>query len=222
MQSVNLDSDTSVGNEFMCPYNQSTLEQNGCDIACVQSVEQELRTLRSWCEQISSEDSVFLYEPKAFAVFFCQELHAAKKAYQRNKHHAWNKKSYVFHSACFILVSGLSAVATQFILEQISETPSKTAMVVVFGVLCVGAITASIQNWRDKRAYDETWARHSARYHRMRLALKQFLLSSKTIAEFNTFALKIFAILERNLDQFELNISSNGLAEVRAPEKEDA
>lgn len=191
-----------------------------CRVACMSSGEQELYSLQNWCNQVSPECSDYLYNPKEFCEFFCAELHASEEAYRRNKRQAWDKKSYVLYSVGYILAAGGSAIVTQLILDKISNAPSKTAMGIAGGVLIVGAIMSSIKSWRDKRDYDETWARHSARYHRLRLILNQFLLSKKTVKEFNIFSQKTFAILERNLDQFELNISSKGLAEAKAIDME--
>ncbi len=94
---------------------------------------------------------------------------------------------------------------------------------------------------RDDRQYKETWVRHSSAYHRMVLALNEFYLSSQlklqpcqtttidsqntadekitdnlTSAEIDAFhrlVEKFFAIQEANLDQFEHNLSKNGLVE---------
>lgn len=215
MENLKTASLASASSEIVSPNNPCN-----CRVACKSSGDQELRSLQSWCSQVSSECSDFLYNPKEFYEFFCTELHAAEEAYRRNKKHAWDKKSYVLYSVGYILASGGSAVVTQLILDQISNAPSKTAIGIAGGVLIAGAIMSSIKSWRDKRNYDETWARHSARYYRLRLILNQFLLSQKTSKEFNLFAQKMFAILERNLDQFELNISSKGLAEAKAIDME--
>ncbi len=67
-----------------------------------------------------------------------------------------------------------------------------------------------------KRNYFETWVRHSSRYNRLELAMRKFNVSQKTEEDFNQFVEKTFSILERNLDQFEQNMSGNGL--VPAPD----
>ena len=215
MENINTASCASASSESVCPHHPCNRQ-----VSYKSPVEQELSLLQSWCSQAQAENSVFLYNPKEFYEFFCTALQVAEEKYHSNKKKAWDLKIYVLYSVGYVLASGASAIVTQLILDKISSAPSKTAMGITGGVLITGAIMTSIKSWRDKRAYDETWARHSARYHRLRLILKQFLLSQKTAKEFNLFAQKTFAILERNLDQFELNISSKGLAEAKAIDME--
>lgn len=215
MKNVNTIGSASASGETVWPNKQGSYHT-----LCEPSVEQELALLKSWCDNTPADSSEYLYNATEFYLFFSSELYATRNAYERNKRQTWDKKSYILYSIGYILASGVSAILTQLILEQISTTPSKAVIGIAGCILVVGAIMVSIYGWRSKRAYDETWARHSARYHRLRLILSQFLLSQKTAKEFNLLVQKTFAILERNLDQFELNISSKGLVEAKVTDME--
>ena len=68
---------------------------------------------------------------------------------------------------------------------------------------------------KKKRNYYETWSRHSLCLNRLCLALNKFAVSDRLAADFNELQKDTFEILEQNLDQFAMNLSSKGLA-VRA------
>ena len=68
---------------------------------------------------------------------------------------------------------------------------------------------------KKKRNYYETWSRHSLCLNRLCLALNKFAVSDQLAADFNELQKDTFEILEQNLDQFAMNVSSKGLA-VRA------
>lgn len=67
----------------------------------------------------------------------------------------------------------------------------------------------------EKHNYYETWTRHSLCLNRLCLALNKFAVSDRLAADFNELQKDTFEILEQNLDQFAMNVSSKGLA-VRA------
>jgi hypothetical protein len=66
--------------------------------------------------------------------------------------------------------------------------------------------------WAKNKNDKETWVRHSTCYERLNLALSQFALSKQEESDFQRLMDTTFSILEQNLDQFALNLSSRGVA----------
>lgn len=166
----------------------------------------DMDALESWCNTKGTERST------AFFLFFQDAVLGAYYRYMVVKGKAWSSKRNVIMLICFALLPALSSTVLQWISSQVSSSRSVMDSIIgiVLGIIWLGLYLYYEMN--KKRAYDETWVRHSACYERLRLALSAFLTSPRNDKDFEMFVSAVFRILDQNLDQFELNLSAHGVA----------
>lgn len=161
-----------------------------------------MKEYKQWCSQ---------NDQQAFFNFFRDAAYGALYRYLVAKEKAWSWKSTIIPVICAGAPAFLGSAVSLW--NKTSENSFLLPTAILSVVIAVVAFSYVYSELRTKRNYYETWVRHSACFYRLSLELSRFILSPKADVDFNTLKKKTFAILNQNLDQFTLNMSSNGLAE---------
>ena len=107
-----------------------------------------------------------------------------------------------------------SACSTFLVAWLCGEGAAAGASWFVLALAALAATLAACYNkWHNMKNDKETWVRHSGCYNRLNLILQKFAFSARDNAAYDLLVKETFAVLEQNLDQFVLNLSTNGLAE---------
>lgn len=173
-----------------------------------QTLLHDLAELKSWCQKDSSvtaslNDQYRFFE-EAIIGAYCRYVTAKKKV--------WSP----FKNLCAVIVTSLIPIISGLFLRWFSEDSIWSIGDIGF---CAGIILAivwflleSFQTAQKRRAYSETWVRHSACYGRLRLALSRFLISNCENHDYKVFVDEVFSVLEQNYNQFTVNLCPNGVA----------
>lgn len=183
----------------------------------------ELSVLWKWKEELHKLQCIDAKkEIDPFLDFFVAAISNEYYHYTSSKKKAW---SIVRNILCFLCITFFPAFTTvalsliTFILGFISgEQQEMPSVVCVLGGIAafLAVILAGVYpKWLSLKSDRETWVRHSASYHRLRLAMNQFLISPRGQEDFCQLKRQTFAIMEQNLDQFVLNLSGKGMASRR-------
>lgn len=183
------------------------LDKNIPDVADMLAMRNNLEVLKNWCTNSKAYDG-----KKEFYAFFENAIVGSFCRYRKSKTSTWSLMKNVLKVLGIAVLPVLSSLVIM-LLDTEKQTffgdsiPAAAAILVAFG---------SIQmylEWAKNKNDKETWVRHSVCYERLNLALSKFVLSQKRDNDFQNLMNDTFAILEQNLDQFALNLSSNGVAE---------
>lgn len=135
---------------------------------------------------------------------------------RENKRRYWSKTALVL----MVLSTGASGTAAAVSLFAIARELFSTStqsgaltaiiqscipLILVF-LLALGFLAACLFTEFERRNYKETWARHSAAYHRLNIAMVRHLSGLTDEEDFMKEALHI---LEADIDRFEHNISGS-------------
>lgn len=183
-----------------------------------QELLENLGVLEAWCENNKTD------EHTRFFTFFQDAILGAYYRYMRTKQKAWSWLRNVLNVALTVLIPAVSTVGmqalTEYVLPLIAEESAvsvdehtMTSKLVIGGVIGLGWMIAYLYlKMSENRQYKETWVRHSVCYSRLHVALSAFAVSAKTEQDYEALVAATFAILNQNLDQFALNMSSHGMA----------
>ncbi len=170
------------------------------------SLLEDLSDLEAWCEQNNTENSDYFFQ------FYQDAVIGAYYRYLQTKGNAWssmqNAKLWI-GSALFPI---LSSLLLQMLTHEADVLLGATGLLATSVIGIIWLVSLMYQETAKKRAYDETWVRHSICYNRLHLALSAFLSSDRTKKSFGEFINAAYNILDQNLDQFALNLSSHGIA----------
>ena len=148
---------------------------------------------------------------KKFADFFESALVGAFLRYRRSKKQTWG-----FAQNVAVFVAGLIFTACSTYLaswlsgEGAAAGASRFALALA---ILAATLAGGYTKWHNMKNDKETWVRHSGCYNRLNLILQKFAFSARDDAAYDLLVKETFAVLEQNLDQFVLNLSTNGLAE---------
>jgi len=170
----------------------------------MESLEDEYRAaLEDWCQKNGKND---------FYEFFQFSLDEAKRSAAKHKRNTWSAILIAAMVVATIVAPFAFSILTVCIaaLQKI-PTGTQFAILAVLSVIYFGS--SSFLQWRNLKKPKETWVRHSARYNRLFIILAAFALSNKQSEDYEKLVTDTFAVLQQNLDQFVLNLSSYGLAQ---------
>lgn len=196
------------------------LDRNRQDEADLCMMLEGLTALRQWCTAPTRKD---LDKTKAFYKFFESVMVGAFYRYRKSKTATWSIKKNWLKALGIALLPVLSAVVT-LILEKVDQIAVGKAVPVAFVLVTAFCLIQMYLEWAKNKNDKETWVRHSICYSRLNLALSIFALSKQTEEDYAYLVQRTYAILEQNLDQFALNMSSHGMAkrpDISACEGED-
>lgn len=131
---------------------------------------------------------------------------------RENKKRYWNKTSLVM----FVLGTGgsgtVAAVSLFSIVRALLSVSMESGILAAIThscaplllpfLLALGFLTACLFSEFERRNYRDTWVRHSVAYHRLNIAMVQYL-SGLTGEE--DFMKEVLRILETDIDRFERN-----------------
>lgn len=133
-----------------------------------------------------------------------------------------NKRRYWSRTSLLLIVLGtggsgtVAAVCLFTIARELfsasTESGALTAVIqscvspILIFLLALGFLAACLFTEFERRNYKETWARHSAAYHRLNISMVRHL-SGLTGEE--DFMKEVLHILEVDIDRFEHNISAS-------------
>lgn len=193
------------------------LNKNRQDEADLFMMVEGLKELEKWCTAADKEN---LDKTKAFYGFFESAIVGSFYRYRKSKTATWSLKKNWLKVLGIALLPVVSAMSTPFVeevvaalLEKSEEMAIGKAVPVMFVLLTAFGLIQMYLEWAKNKNDKETWVRHSTCYSRLNLALSKFVLSEKTGEDYEHLVQTTYAILEQNLDQFALNMSSQGMAE---------
>lgn len=177
-----------------------------------------LGVLEAWCEKNKTD------EHTKFFTFFQDTIIGAYYRYMRTKQKAWSWKRNAVNVVLAVLLPVISTIGMQVLTENVlpliagegtvsGDENTMTSKLLVGGAIGLGWMIAYLyREMSEKRQYKETWVRHSICYSRLHVALSAFAVSGQTEQEYEKLVKDTFEILNQNLDQFALNMSSHGMA----------
>lgn len=183
------------------------LDKNKPDVADMLAMCNNLETLKNWCTNSEADD-----RKKKFYSFFENAIVGSFCRYRKSKTSTW---SIMKNWLKVLGIAVLPVLSSQVImwLDAEKQTIFGNSIPVAAAILVVFCSIQMYLEWAKNKNDKETWVRHSVCYERLNLALNKFVLSKKKDGDFQNLMNDTFAILEQNLDQFALNLSSNGAAE---------
>lgn len=180
---------------------------------------ENMEELSKWCEA---------NQKTAFFQYFQDAAIGAYYRFARTKEKAWSNKEdqklihrlrTVSYASPVIMPVVSTAVTwlTQggFVMpeNQVYLFGAGAIATVILLLVCIGRIKMCEHDEEErKHNYYETWVRHSMCNSRLQLALNVFLLSERTDTDYEKFIKDTFAILDRNIDQFAVNMCPRGVA----------
>lgn len=192
------------------------LDRNRQDEADLCMMMEGLTALKEWCTAPTRKS---LDKTKAFYDFFESTMVGAFYRYRKSKTATWSIKKNWLKALGIALLPVLSAVVTLFLekvvaifLEKPEEIAIGKAVPIAFVLAIAFCLIQMYLEWAKNKNDKETWVRHSICYSRLNLALSIFALSKQTEEDYAYLVQRTYAILEQNLDQFALNMSSHGMA----------
>lgn len=195
----------------------SQLEQQKDNPEC-ERFKNELSDLWKWKEELHKLQCI-KKEIEPFLDFFIAAISNEYYHYTSSKKKAWSIVRNILCFVCITFFPVFAAVALSlitfilgFITGEQQEIPSVICVLGGLAVLLAVILAGVYPKWLSLKSDRETWVRHSASYHRLRLAMNQFLISPRGQEDFCRFKRQTFAIMEQNLDQFVLNMSGRGMA----------
>lgn len=177
-----------------------------------------LKLLEEWCEKKKTD------EHTKFFAFFQNATIGAYYRYMWTKQKAWSWKRNASNVVLTVLLPAISTVGMQVLTEYVlplitsegtvsGDENTMTSKLLVGGVIGLSWMIAYLyREMSENRQYKETWVRHSICYSRLHVALSAFVVSMQTDRDYEKLVKDTFEILNQNLDQFALNLSSNGMA----------
>ena len=151
-------------------------------------------------------------DKKAFEEFFESALVGAFFRYRSSKKKTWGVQQMILLPLATTVAPWLSGAIVAW-FSAAEGTLVGAPQVVIMAACAVAVLAASYAEWHNMKNDKETWVRHSVCYNRLNLLLQQYVLSKHDSNDYDVFVQNTYAILEQNLDQFTLNLSTNGLAE---------
>lgn len=197
--------------------------------------------LESWCNAESIEGVTSPKETRQkFFHYFQDSIIGAYYRYRTNKRKAWSMGKNWIGLICAAITPLLSPILIFWLTEggglpivSFSELATgdnlsadiagtladgigtllstSNVLVCIFIAACVGI--KIYLDWDKAKNSKETWVRHSTCFGRLNLVLSRFILSERKERDYQELVRNTFAVLDQNLDQFTLNMSSSGLAE---------
>lgn len=168
----------------------------------------DLADLNAWCQKNTSvagvRNGLYSYFEEAIIGAYCRYVTTKKKA--------WSP----FKNLCVDIAASMIPIASGLLLFWFSKdnvwSVGTVGLIVGITLAVVWFLLEVFQTAQERRAYNETWVRHSACYGRLRLAMSRFLTSNREYSDYEDFVEDVFSILEQNYDQFTVNLSTNGMA----------
>lgn len=172
-----------------------------------QTLLNDLADLDAWCQIDSNVATVrkglYNYFEEAIIGAYCRYATAKKKA--------WSP----FKNLCADFATSMIPIASGSLLYWFSKdtvwSVGTVGLNVGITLAVVWFLLECFQTAQKRRAYNETWVRHSACYGRLRIALSRFLISNREDGDYECFVEDVFSILEQNYDQFTANLSTHGM-----------
>lgn len=163
-----------------------------------------------------------------FSTYFQDALLGAYYRYRTTKHKAWSTNEILSVSckpllAAVLIAGGSSLLESLLSIIFFSVDMGESRVFHFTGIVLSAGVTAVflfliglaflyvLSTIRENHSYRETWARHSATYGRLRLALSRFLLSEQKAEDFQKLEERALSSLEQNYDQFVANLSGHGM-----------
>lgn len=177
-----------------------------------------LALLDAWCEKNKTDEHI------RFSAFFQDSIIGAYYRYMSKKQKAWSWVRNAANVVLTILLPAISTVGIQGLTEKVLPLISADGAVsgdentmmpklLIGGMIGLGWMAAYLyREMSNNRQYKETWVRHSVCYSRLYVALSAFAVSKQTEQDYERLVKDTFGILNQNLDQFALNMSSHGMA----------
>lgn len=172
--------------------------------------QEELECFIKWKKERGKDENTDRVE--AFSDFFIKALLKEYTHYSESKRKAWSRVRNALLFVCGAFLPGFAAFLLGFITEGGTEILASVGVAGATVMILAAILSHIYTEWQKLNAHSETWVRHSACYHRLRLALNRFLVSQRDQEAYNYFEAQVFAIMEQNLDQFVLNMSGRGMA----------
>lgn len=167
----------------------------------------DLADLNAWCQK---DESKCILRNRLYD-YFEEEIIGAYCRYVTEKKEAWS----TLKNLCADFGTALIPIASGLCLFWFSKdnmwTVGTVSLIVGTMLAVVWFLLVGFQNARRRKAYSETWVRHSACYGRLRLSLSKFLTSNREDSDYFEFVEDVFLILEQNYDQFTANLSTNAV-----------
>ena len=185
----------------------AALDKNMPDVADMMAMRNNLATLKNWCTNGQTDN-----RRKEFYAFFENAIVGSFCRYRKSKTATWSVKKNWLKVLGIAVVPVLSSLLV-LLLDKANQTIIGNSVPAAAAILIVFSAIQMYLEWAKNKNDKETWVRHSACYERLNLALSRFVLSNKKNDDFQYLMNDTFAILEQNLDQFTLNLSSNGASE---------
>lgn len=188
-------------------------QQEVPDSRMKEMLESDLLELKKWAETAVEPSQLLSTEKRlAFYNFFRGAIRDEYNRYKSHKTTAWSFVKNIPWMIGSATLPVLSALASHFAVQ--GENATLEISWLIAGLIAATWIVIKIYTDRIKnKNAKETWVRHSVCFHRLQLELSRFLLSERSERDYHVFYETSFAILNQNLDQFALNLSSQGLAE---------
>lgn len=149
---------------------------------------------------------------EAFADFFESTLVGAFLRYRASKKKTWGTAQIILLPIATTVTSWLSGAIVAW-LSAAEGTLVGAPQVVIMAACAIAVLASGYTQWHNMKNDKETWVRHSVCYNRLNLLLQRFILSKQSDEDYESLVENTYAILEQNLDQFTMNLSTNGLAE---------
>lgn len=201
------------------------------------TVLRNLKVLDKWCEDNCTTE-FFEYFQDAVIGAYCRALHYktktwsapnnSKKVETEDKKKWWEGLFDAVTAGAPIILPVLTAIMDHVDIVEIDMIQFLVAVAIGAGIsVPLGILKRKNQEKEEaaersrrameeeeaKHKYDETWSRHTLCDARLRLALSKFAVSNHPTKEgYEELVQSTFAILEQNLDQFAVNMCSNGMA----------
>jgi hypothetical protein len=186
----------------------ATLDKNAPDFSDMLMMRENLDTLKTWCLTHHTETD---NQRKQFYDFFENTIVGAFCRYRKSKTSTWSIKKNWLQVLGIAVLPILSALV-MLLLNKANQTIIGDSVPVAFSLVIGFCLLQMYLEWAKNKNDKETWVRHSTCYERLNLALSQFALSKQEESDFQRLMDTTFSILEQNLDQFALNLSSRGVA----------
>ena len=170
------------------------------------SLLQDLASFDEWCIQSKNKTKACFFE------YFQDAIIGAYYRYIRTKAKAWSKKRIIAMLVCSALLPVISTALLHWLTNDVETFAGVTGFLLggIWGAFWL--VLFVFYGLSTKRAYEETWVRHSLCYTRLHLALSIFLTSERSDESYTTLVSDVFTILEQNVDQFALNMNQRGMA----------
>lgn len=166
----------------------------------------DMESFDAWCKANKEEGR------EEFSQYFQSAIISAYYRYRRTKNKAWSSLRNAVMLICGAVLPGLSGIVLSWLFDKSGAAAEAHSLYLSVLIGVIWLVLFIFHGMNKKRAYDETWVRHSLCYSRLHLALNMFLTSLRKDEDYRLFVSNVFAIMEQNLDQFALNLCTRGIA----------